>query len=109
MTVLSVFQRLNADEDLYALVFGESVRSPAVPDGMTPFCSCIRHMLSHDAVPISFHAINSLAHPLFQIQQKIAKGEMRSKSRGCVPGQFSRHRFAYFGARYAGGSSNQDS
>jgi NhaP-type Na+/H+ or K+/H+ antiporter len=28
--VLSVFQRLNADEDLYALVFGESVLNDAV-------------------------------------------------------------------------------
>lgn len=30
VTVLSVFQRLNADEDLYALVFGESVLNDAV-------------------------------------------------------------------------------
>lgn len=28
--MLSVFQRLNADEDLYALVFGESVLNDAV-------------------------------------------------------------------------------
>lgn len=30
VTILSVFQRLNADEDLYALVFGESVLNDAV-------------------------------------------------------------------------------
>ncbi len=52
--MLSVFQRLNADEDLYALVFGESVRSPAVADGVAPSRSCIRETLSHDAVPTSF-------------------------------------------------------
>lgn len=69
VTVLSVFQRLNADEDLYALVFGESVRSPS--DGVAPSRSCTRETLSHDAFPPSFHAVTSPALLTFQIQRNI--------------------------------------
>lgn len=55
VSVLAVFQSLNADEDLYALVFGESVLNDAVA-----IVSCF-----HGAILFSTMAFTKLTGQLF--------------------------------------------